>query len=243
MELFNKKKYICCRCEKEIPTGRSRKFCGKTYCIECELFVRTNGKREAEEIVNTKLLDNKKRVCSRCGIEIPKGRSRVLSGETYCIECKINKQKEAKERERLKIIEEANKSKFYYNVEDPVEAYLFWQNEVDNAHERLNLLKISQKISWEEITKGYKYQETILIKSTPDYEHPDKVDWDWDTCLSISYNETTDEYMFSLTEYFNSTWDGFPVFCGGEISLELFEKYMKIIDNHKYDELIAELKK
>ena len=195
MELFNKKKYICCRCEKEIPTGRSRKFCGKTYCIECELFVRTNGKREAEE------------------------------------------------REKLKITEEAQKSKFYYNVEEPVAAYLFWQNEVDKAHEQLNLKKMSQKTSWQEITKGYEYKESILIKSTPDYEYPDKVDWDWDTYVSVLYNKATDVYMFSLTENFNSTWDGFPVFCGGEISLELFEKYMKIIDNHKYDELIAELKK
>ena len=195
MGLFNKKKYICCRCEKEIPAGRSQKFCGKTYCIECALFVRTNGKQEAEE------------------------------------------------REKLKIIEEAQKSKFYYNVEDSVEAYLFWQNEVDKAHEQLNLQKISQKTSWEEITKGYGIKELILIKSTPDYEYPDKVDWDWDTLVGVYYNETTDAYMFSLTEDFNSTWDGFPVFRGGEISLELFENYMKIIDNHKYDELIAKLKK
>ena len=189
------------------------------------------------------LFDNKKRICSRCGIEIPKGRSRVVFGNTYCIECEINKRKESEEREKLKIIEEANKSKFHYNVEDPVEAYLFWQNEVDEAHGRLN----SNKISWQEITKGYKFKETILIKSTPDYEHPDKVDWDWDwdwdTSLSILYNETTHTYLFALTEDFYSTWDAFPVFRGGEISLELFEKYMNIIDNHKYDELIAELKK
>ena len=189
------------------------------------------------------LFDNKKRICSRCGIEIPQGRSRVLSGNTYCIECEINKRKEDEERKKLKIIEEANKSKFYYKVEDPVEAYLFWQNEVDEAHDRLNSKKMSQKTSWEEITKGYKFKETILIKSTPDYEHPDKVDWDWDTSLSILYNETTHTYLFALTEDFYSTWDAFPVFSGGEISLELFEKYMNIIDNHKYDELIAELKK
>lgn len=190
MGIFYKKKYICSRCEKEVSVGDSRNFCGKAYCIDCELFLKLEVAQKAEE------------------------------------------------EKRLRTIDEAKKSKFHYNVTDPVEAYVFWKNEVNVAHRMLK----SQDKNWEELMNGFNPQTIIPIKSTPDYEYPDKGDWDWDTDIWVYYNESTDAYKFALIESYNSEWDGFPVFSGGEISLELFEMYMNIIYNHEYDELISKLK-
>ena len=184
----------------------------------------------------------KKYVCSRCMKEISEDKSRKFSGEIYCIECElyvsINGTEKAQEEKRLKIINEAKKSTFHYNIDDPVDAYTFWDSEVNAAH---RILK-SQEKSWTEIMNGFECQKIIPVKSTPDYEYPNQSDWDWDIHVWIYYNDENGIYKFALTESYNSEWDGFPVFRGGEISLELFEKYMKIMDNHEYDELISKLK-
>lgn len=184
----------------------------------------------------------KKYICNRCEKEVSLANSRTFRGNAYCIECeqflRLDATKKAEEEKRLRTIDEAEKSKFHYNVTDPVEAYAFWENEVDIAHRMLK----SQDKSWEELINGFKPQTTIRIKSTPDYEYPDNREWDWNTDIWIYYSELTDVYKFALLESYNSEWDGFPVFSGGEISLEVFENYMNIIGNHEYDEFISKLK-
>lgn len=242
--LFHKKqikKYICAKCKKDLDENAFIWIGNHRFCFDCANIKTVAGKNEQ----NTVATDDVKRICHVCFKSVSKFESRLFNGQYYCLDCfkahsasseKIAEAEQKEKQERIK--ENAIKSTFHYLAKDKIEDYIFWENEV----QRHNNLRNSKGIKWSEHFKEYNIQEMILVKSTPDHEYPNDSNWDWDTFVGVYYNESIDDYKFTITEDFNSCWDGVPVFMGGEITLELFEEYMKIIDNHKYDHLIQKLK-
>lgn len=242
--LFQKKQtktYICARCKKELDENTFTWIGNHRFCFDCANVKSVLNKNEQNTVNTTDV----KRICHMCFKPISKFESRLFNDQYYCLDClkahslinkKIGEAERKEKEERIK--KDALKSTFHYPVKDKIEDYTFWANEVS----RHNNLRNSKGIKWSEYFKGYEIKEMILVKSTPDYEYPDDSSWDWDTFIGVYYNESIDDYKFTVTEDYNSCWDGAPVFTGGEMTLELFEEYMKIIDNHKYDDLIEKLK-
>ena len=242
--LFQRKqsqKYICARCKKEIDENSFAWIGNHRFCLDCAN-TKSALKNDESKADNTA---PKNRICHVCFKPIQKTESRLFNGQYYCLDCikshsvislKIGEAERKEKEERIK--NDALKSTFYYEVKDKIEDYTFWANEVA----RHNNIRNSKGVKWSDYFKGYEIKEMILVKSTPDYEYPDDSNWDWDTFVGVYYNESLDDYKFIVTENYNSCWDGVPVFTGGESTLDTFEEYMKVIDNHKYDDLIKNLK-